>query len=93
MAIDHDSAKFAPRQNIKAIQRAGICAGYLDENTHQIRIGFFSFATNDFSLATALKQHVRFVYDQANRNQRRAAKLLGISRSTLARYLRDAAPN
>ncbi len=50
-------------------------------------------ATNDFSLATALKQHVRFVYDQANRNQRRAAKLLGISRSTLARYLRDAAPN
>ena len=49
--------------------------------------------TNDFSLATALKQHVRFVYDQANHNQRRAAKLLGISRSTLARYLRDAAPN
>jgi len=48
---------------------------------------------NDLSLATALKQHVRFVYDQANRNQRRAAKLLGISRSTLARYLRDAAPN
>ena len=50
-------------------------------------------ATNDFSLATALKRHVRFVYDQANHNQRRAAKLLGISRSTLARYLREAAPN
>jgi transcriptional regulator with PAS, ATPase and Fis domain len=50
-------------------------------------------ATNDFSLETALKQHVRFVYDQANHNQRRAAKLLGISRSTLARYLREAAPN
>src|SRR5215471_13155350 len=49
-------------------------------------------AKNDFSLATALKQHVRFVYHQANRNQRRAARLLGISRSTLARYLRDAAP-
>jgi transcriptional regulator with PAS, ATPase and Fis domain len=50
-------------------------------------------ATNDFSLATALKQHVRFVYEQANHNQRRTAKLLGISRSTLARYLREAASN
>ncbi len=50
-------------------------------------------ATKDFSLETALKQHVRFVYEQANHNQRRTAKLLGISRSTLARYLREAAPN
>jgi transcriptional regulator with PAS, ATPase and Fis domain len=50
-------------------------------------------ATEDLSLETALKQHVRFVYEQASRNQRRAAKLLGISRSTLARYLREAAPN
>jgi DNA-binding NtrC family response regulator len=49
--------------------------------------------TNDLSLETALKQHVRFVYEQANPNQRRTAKLLGISRSTLARYLREAAPN
>lgn len=48
---------------------------------------------NDLSLATTLKQHVRFVYEQANHNQRRAAKLLGISRSTLARHLREAAPN
>ena len=50
-------------------------------------------AKNDLSLATALKQHVRFVYEQANHNQRRAAKLLGISRSTLARHLREGAPN
>src|SRR5258705_5680774 len=50
-------------------------------------------ATKDFSLETALKQHVRFVYDQANHNQRRSAKLLGISRSTFARYLREASPN
>src|SRR6266478_3207419 len=50
-------------------------------------------ATKDFSLETALKQHVRFVYEQANHNQRRTAKLLGISRSTLARYLREAASN
>jgi transcriptional regulator with PAS, ATPase and Fis domain len=50
-------------------------------------------ATTDFSLETALKQHVRLVYEQANHNQRRTAKLLGISRSTLARYLREAAPN
>jgi transcriptional regulator with PAS, ATPase and Fis domain len=50
-------------------------------------------ATRDFSLEAALKQHVRFVYEQANHNQRRTAKLLGISRSTLARYLRQAASN
>ena len=50
-------------------------------------------ATNDLSLETALKQHVRSVYEQANHNQRRTAKLLGISRSTLARYLREAVPN
>jgi transcriptional regulator with PAS, ATPase and Fis domain len=50
-------------------------------------------ATKDLSLETALKQHVRFVYEQANHNQRRTAKLLGISRSTLARYLRESASN
>jgi len=43
----------------------------------------------DLSLESAVKRHVRFVYDQANQNQRRAAKLLGISRSTLARHLRE----
>jgi DNA-binding NtrC family response regulator len=43
----------------------------------------------DFSLEAAMQRHVRFVYNQANQNQRRAARLLGISRSTLARYLRD----
>jgi transcriptional regulator with PAS, ATPase and Fis domain len=48
---------------------------------------------SDLSLATALKQHVRFVYEHANHNQRRAAKLLGISRSTLARHLRATAAN
>ena len=32
----------------------------------------------DLSLASAVKRHVRFVYKQANQNQRRAAKLLGI---------------
>jgi transcriptional regulator with PAS, ATPase and Fis domain len=45
----------------------------------------------DLSLASAVKRHVRVVYEQANQNQRRAAKLLGISRSTLARHLRDVA--
>jgi DNA-binding NtrC family response regulator len=43
----------------------------------------------DLSLERAMQRHVRFVYDQANKNQRRAARLLGISRSTLARYLQD----
>ena len=45
----------------------------------------------DLSLASAVKRHVRVVYEQANQNQRRAAKLLGISRSTLARHLRRVA--
>jgi transcriptional regulator with PAS, ATPase and Fis domain len=43
----------------------------------------------DLSLDSAMKRHVQFVYEHANQNQRRAAKLLGISRSTLARYLRE----
>jgi transcriptional regulator with PAS, ATPase and Fis domain len=46
----------------------------------------------DLSLEAAMQRHVRSVYNQANQNQRRAAKLLGISRSTLARYLRDMVP-
>jgi transcriptional regulator with PAS, ATPase and Fis domain len=45
----------------------------------------------DLSLASAVKRHVRIVYQQANQNQRRAAKLLGISRSTLARHLQGVA--
>ena len=48
-------------------------------------------AAIDLSLENAVKRHVRFVYEQANQNQRRAAKLLGISRSTLARHLRGMA--
>jgi transcriptional regulator with PAS, ATPase and Fis domain len=47
----------------------------------------------DLSLDGALKRHVQFVYERANRNQRRAAKLLGVSRSTLARYLREVGKN
>ena len=45
----------------------------------------------DLSLASAVKRHVHFVFGQANQNQRRAAKLLGISRSTLARHLQNLA--
>jgi len=47
----------------------------------------------DLSLASAVRRHVQFVYEQANRNQRRTAKLLGISRATLARHLRNAVQN
>jgi DNA-binding NtrC family response regulator len=47
----------------------------------------------DLSLEHAMQTHVRFVYDRANQNQRRAARLLGISRSTLSRYLRDMLKN
>ena len=45
----------------------------------------------DLTLAGAVRRHVHFVYQQTNRNQRRTAKLLGISRATLARHLRNAA--
>ena len=48
---------------------------------------------NDLSLERAMQKHVRFVYDRENQNQRRAARLLGISRSTLSRYLRDMSKN
>ena len=48
-------------------------------------------AAIDLSLENVVKRHVRFVYEQANQNQRRAAKLLGISRSTLVRHLRGLA--
>ena len=47
----------------------------------------------DLSLASAVKRHVHYVYEQTNRNQRRTAKLLGISRATLARHLRGRANN
>ena len=43
----------------------------------------------DLLLASAVKRHVQFVYKQANQNQRRALKLLGISRATLSRHLRE----
>ena len=42
----------------------------------------------DLSLSSALTRHVQFVYGRAQHNQRLTAKLLGISRSTLVRYLR-----
>lgn len=45
-------------------------------------------ASHDLTLASAVGRHVSFVYEQTARNQRRAAKLLGISRATLARHLR-----
>jgi len=46
-------------------------------------------ATPDLSLSAATLRHVRFVYEEAKGNQRRAAKLLGISRATLARHLKN----
>ncbi len=42
----------------------------------------------DLSLAGAVARHVGLIYHQSGRNQRRAARLLGISRATLARHLR-----
>src|SRR5213596_2409684 len=40
-------------------------------------------ANSDLSLASAVARHVSLVYEQTSRNQRQAARLLGISRATL----------
>ena len=47
--------------------------------------------TLDLSLGAAVRRHVGRVYEQTNHNQRRTAKLLGISRATLTRHLRKMA--
>ena len=46
---------------------------------------------DDFSLNSALRRHIQAVYQQSGGNQRQAARLLGISRSTLVRHLRHMA--
>ncbi len=43
---------------------------------------------DDFSLSSALRRHIRAVYEQSGSNQRQAARLLGISRARLVRHLR-----
>jgi transcriptional regulator with PAS, ATPase and Fis domain len=43
----------------------------------------------DPSLSSAVQRHVLAVYEQSGRNQRQTARLLGISRSKLARHLRS----
>ena len=48
----------------------------------------YEYDGGDLSLASAVKRHVRFVYKEANQNQRKTAKILGISRATLSRHLR-----
>jgi len=52
--------------------------------------GYYEYDGGDLSLASAVKRHVRFVYKEANQNQRKTAKILGISRATLSRHLRGA---
>jgi transcriptional regulator with PAS, ATPase and Fis domain len=44
---------------------------------------------DDLSLSQAVQKHVLAVYDQSGHNQRQTARLLGISRSKLARHLRS----
>ena len=43
---------------------------------------------NDLSLGSAVQRHVRAIYERCGRNQRQAARLLGISRARLVRHLR-----
>jgi transcriptional regulator with PAS, ATPase and Fis domain len=48
-------------------------------------------AGRDLTLSGAVARHVSFVYEQTGRNQRRTARVLGISRATLVRHLRNMA--
>ena len=43
---------------------------------------------DDFSLSSAMRRHIRTIYQQSGGNQRQAARLLGISRARLVRHLR-----
>jgi DNA-binding NtrC family response regulator len=45
----------------------------------------------DLSLGRAVERHISFVYKQTQQNQRKTAKLLGISRAKLVRHLRGMA--
>jgi transcriptional regulator with PAS, ATPase and Fis domain len=49
-------------------------------------------SSNDLSLQAAVTAHILQVFERTGRNQRRAAKVLGISRGKLARHLSAAAP-
>jgi len=44
---------------------------------------------SNLALSRAIAGHVRTVYELADRNQRKTAKLLGISRATLSRHLKN----
>jgi two-component system NtrC family response regulator/two-component system response regulator HydG/two-component system response regulator AtoC len=57
----------------------------IDPSETQMCVGNLS---NSLTLSDAVERHVRFVYEQNNRNQRQTAKHLGISRATLVRHLR-----
>ena len=46
----------------------------------------------DALLSSAVERHIRHVHEQCGGNQRRAARLLGISRARLARHLKSMAP-
>ncbi len=46
-------------------------------------------SASDLTLCRAIEQHIGFVYQQAKQNQRKTAKLLGISRAKLSRHLRN----
>jgi DNA-binding NtrC family response regulator len=58
-----------------------IAAPPADNNNHAL--------ITDLSLGRAVERHISFVYKQTQQNQRKTAKLLGISRAKLVRHLRE----
>jgi transcriptional regulator with PAS, ATPase and Fis domain len=56
-------------------------AGSVDRNNHA--------SPSDLSLGKAVERHISFVYKHTQQNQRKTAKLLGISRAKLVRHLKE----
>src|SRR5207248_11216104 len=78
--IMHEHVHFPP--DLEPLQTSANSSEKSTSHAH------FGYDGGDLTLASAVKRHVRFVYEHASQNQRRASKLLGISRATLSRHLR-----
>ena len=87
--VEDDSVRLPPPDT-----RAGSQVGALPEpgpNGRQLSLAARRAVGEDLSLAAAVNRHVQRVYEIAGRNQHRAARLLGISRTTLFRRLHSPA--
>ncbi len=80
LAVSHAAVTNPGPGDPPAAAASGLAPGPTEEN-------------HDLSLSSAVQRHIRAVYSHMNGNQRRTARMLGISRATLARHLRAMAQN